>query len=276
MPVPTARCRRADPLSLPAPRPRQKEEGHLCWSRLQSCSAQQGEGKRHQSSLCAGSHKAPLWWRQWLSTENRAFRLERVGGGSCGARRDVAPVQGLEQHPMTARAEPSSPRPPPLRRTRRAWHLPLLGAQTAARARSRRGWAGRASAQKTNLWVSRQRGAPCSAVGALGQQRSKSAGPAPGHLSPATLCRSPASRSGQLPAARVASRTHLEQMWSSSNRFARSDKCFCELCTGQRGVSGWAITQTISYIALLPQGICKVWFLFYCTFELKNNKKNQQ
>lgn len=62
-------------------------------------------------------------------------------------------------------------------------------------------------------------------------------------------------------------------VWSNSNRFAHSDKCFCELCAGQRGVSGWAIIQTISYIALLPQGICKVWFLFYRTFELKNKKQ---
>lgn len=42
-----------------------KEEGHLCGSHLQPCSAQEGEGRRHQSSLCAGSHKAPLWRQCW-------------------------------------------------------------------------------------------------------------------------------------------------------------------------------------------------------------------
>lgn len=75
-----------------------------------------------------------------------------------------------------------------------------------------------------------------------------------------------ASHSGQLPAVRVALRMHLEQTWSSSSLFARWDKCFCELCTGQRGVSGSAITQTISYTALLHKGVNKVWFLFHCTF----------
>lgn len=71
-----------------------------------------------------------------------------------------------------------------------------------------------------------------------------------------------AQRPGQLPPGRVAPGAHLEQIPSSSNRFAHSDKCFSELCTGQRGVSGPAIIQTISYVALLPQGICKVWFSF--------------
>lgn len=47
---------------------------------------------------------------------------------------------------------------------------------------------------------------------------------------------------------------------------AHWDKCFCELCTGQRGVSGWAITHIISYTALLRESINKVWFLFYRTF----------
>lgn len=130
-----------------------------------------------------------------------------------------------------------------------------------------------------NVRVSGQCGVPCSATGQLGQQCSKAAGPMPSHHNTASAmgkgCQSGSATPGQpqLPTVRVASRMHLEQIWSSSNRFARSDKCFCELCTGQRGVSGWAITQMISYTALLPQGICKVWFLFYHTFELKNKKQ---
>lgn len=96
-----------------APQPRQEEEGCLCRSRSRSCSARQGEGTQHQSPLCAGSHKVPLWRRQQPNMENRAFRLGRAGGRSHGVRRHAALAQGPEQHPATARAEPSSPHPAP-------------------------------------------------------------------------------------------------------------------------------------------------------------------
>ena len=92
---------------------------------------------------------------------------------------------------------------------------------------------------------------------------------------PVGLCRArPAAR--ELPAARVALRSHLEQTWSGSSRPAHSGKCFCELGTGQRAVPGWAGTQMISYFARLPQGVCKVWFLFYPTFELKKQTVKEQ
>lgn len=63
-------------------------------------------------TLCR-SHKAPLWRRRRLSTEERAFRFERAGGRSHGARREAAPVQVPEQHPITARSELGSLHPPP-------------------------------------------------------------------------------------------------------------------------------------------------------------------
>lgn len=56
-----------------------------------------------------------------------------------------------------------------------------------------------------------------------------------------------------------ASGTDIEQQKS----VAHWDKCFYELCTGQRGVSGWAIAQIISYTALLCDSVNKVWFLSY-------------
>lgn len=74
-PLTPAQCRWADPWS-DGTRPWREEKGT-------SVTARQGEGQRHQSWLCAGSHKAPLW-QQRLSTESRAFRLERAGGGSYG------------------------------------------------------------------------------------------------------------------------------------------------------------------------------------------------
>lgn len=78
-----------------------------------------------------------------------------------------------------------------------------------------------------------------------------------------------ASHSGQLPAVQVALRMHLEQQKS----VAHWDKCFCELCTGQGGVSGWAIAEMTSYAALLHESVNKVWFSSIVPFNLKMKKQ---
>lgn len=129
----------------------QEEEGCLCRRPLRSHSAQQGEGTQHQSPLCAGSHKDPVWRRQQPSTENGAFRLGRAGGGSHGVRRHAAPAQGPQQHPATARAQ----------RAPRSQH-PLPRARTMPTA-------GRASAQERSWWARPARPLPhCTALPRLG------------------------------------------------------------------------------------------------------------
>lgn len=222
---PTAWCRRAVPLSPPAPHPQRRKKGTFVEAICSPARHRRGRGTASILTLCwltqspsmaaalgVGLSASP-WW---LPRGNTAQHRRRAPSSTCCSKGHQAPCQ-------------------------RAQHLPL------PRACSQQGW--QAPAQRLNLLGPLQHGQ------ALPHQ---------------------ASHAGQLPAVQVALRMHPEQTWSSSSLFAHWDKCFCELRTGQRGVSGSAITQTLVTLHFFTRVSTKFGFFSIAPFNLKMKKTNSE